>query len=130
MNFLHALRAGNRYAWLWTLTVMSTLVASGALLLAPYLFTKLSETQDATDRAMASNHALTCSLGDLVQIGGGAPRQAATVGPTSHLEAELDFLRTILSAGCPLVLEQAKREIARTIVLIERELQRRTERNP
>lgn len=125
-EYLRALREGNRYAWLWTLTVIATIIAAGALVLAPFLFKQLSESQDDTELAVAQTRALTCALGDLVQLGG-APRRTATVGPTYHLRAELNFLTTILGANCRLIQGQsaARSEVVKTIQLIEQELRKR-----
>ncbi len=130
-RWLKDLREGSRYAWLWTMTVTATLVAAGALILAPFLFTRLNDAQNSTEHAVAQTRALTCALGDLVQLGSG-PRRAAVEGPTFHLRAELNFLQTILAANCPIVQSQSAihNEVVKTIQIIERELQRRAEEGP
>ncbi len=118
----------------WKLaTTAALLLAAAALFLSAYLFTKVNEAQKDTDEAVAevaaSNKAtndLTCALGDLVQLSG-QPRALAIRGPTFHLKAELDFLQTILVAGCPVVQshEDISHEIEGTITAIKRELTRR-----
>lgn len=107
--------------WLWrAMTVCATIVAAGALALAPYLFTTLNDTVDSNERAIASNHNLTCALGDLVTIGGGSLKQAV-LGPRPHVIAELEFLTTIIQANCRLIEAQpkVKAEIVRTIAYIK-----------
>ncbi len=130
-SYLQALRDGNRYAWLWTLTVLATIVAAGALVLAPFLFKQLNDAQQDTERAVAQTRALTCALGDLVQLSGGS-RSSAAEGPTYHLRAELNFLETILAANCRQIQgrSSARNEVVKTIRLIKRELQRRAEGAP
>ncbi len=130
-TYLRALRLGNRYAWLWTLTVAATVVAAGALVLAPFLFRQLNQSQQDTQQAVAQTRALTCALGDLVQLSGGS-RQSAIVGPTYHLRAELNFLQTILGANCRQIQgrSKARNEVVKTIRLIQRELNRRAEEGP
>ncbi len=130
-GYLGALREGNRYAWLWTLTVLATIVAAGALVLAPFLFKQLSDSQHDTQQAVAQTRALTCALGDLVQLGGG-PRSSAAEGPTYHLRAELNFLQTILGANCRQIQgrSSARNEVVKTIRVIQRELVRRAEEAP
>jgi hypothetical protein len=96
------------------MTVFAVLAASGALLLAPILFTEIRKSTD-------SSHALVCSLGDLVQLSTG---DAPIRGSHSQLQAQLDFLTHIDEAKCPLIESHPRihNEIHHSIDDLERRL--------
>lgn len=108
------------------MTLMAVVIASAALVLAPFLYRRLNEVVASNQEGVAANHALTCSLGDLVQLGSGRIEDA-TIGPTRHLRAEKDFLLAIYNAHCPLIADYpaVERRIVETLSAVRVELQRR-----
>ncbi len=116
---------GNGRIWdSWRIAfAATTILAALALFLAAYLYTRVNKSAEQARELAASNHALVCSLGDLVQLGGGSIAQA-TAGPTRHLRAEKDFLLSIYDARCPLIVKYPaiERQIVETLSAVRTEL--------
>lgn len=87
-------------------------------ILAAFTFAAV-QGRDATE----ANRQFTCSIADLVTIGGGA--KDGVKGGTDHAQAELDFLTNIRDARCDFIESHpaAKRGINHAIRGLERRLE-------
>lgn len=74
--------------------------------------------------ATEANRAFTCSIADLVVIGGGAGGDGVK-GGMDHVQAELDFLTHIRDTGCDFIESHpaTKQQIDQAIRALERQLE-------